>query len=132
MSTASRLHAVIAAVCPINGISIGVLGQSASVNIDFDQSATQAQQTTAQSALASFDWSDAAQAAWQNLQERTAAKAVFVANTDASAKILRAAALALLDQINVIRAALPTPLPAITVAQAKAAIQNKIDGGTVD
>lgn len=39
--------------------------------------------------------------------------------------IERALALALLDQINVIRAALPTPLGAITVNQAVTAIKNK-------
>lgn len=38
---------------------------------------------------------------------------------------LRAFALALIDQLNVIRAALPVPLPAITPAQAIAAIRNK-------
>jgi hypothetical protein len=37
----------------------------------------------------------------------------------------RALALALLDQINTIRAALPTPLTAITPAQALAAIRTK-------
>lgn len=38
---------------------------------------------------------------------------------------VRALALALLDQINVLRAALPTPLVAITPAQAMAAIRTK-------
>jgi hypothetical protein len=37
----------------------------------------------------------------------------------------RAFILALIDQINVLRAALPTPLPAITPAQAMAAIRQK-------
>lgn len=37
----------------------------------------------------------------------------------------KALALALLDQINIIRAALPAPLPAITPAQALAAIRAK-------
>jgi hypothetical protein len=38
---------------------------------------------------------------------------------------LRALVLTLIDQLNVIRAALPTPLPAITPAQALAAIRTK-------
>lgn len=38
---------------------------------------------------------------------------------------LKALALTLLDQINIIRAALPTPLAAITPAQAITAIRNK-------
>lgn len=37
----------------------------------------------------------------------------------------RALVLALIDQLNVIRAALPVPLPAITPAQALTAIRNK-------
>lgn len=39
--------------------------------------------------------------------------------------VWKALALALLDQINIIRAALPVPLPAITPAQALAAIRAK-------
>jgi hypothetical protein len=38
---------------------------------------------------------------------------------------VKALVLALIDQLNVIRAALPTPLPAITPAQALAAIRTK-------
>jgi hypothetical protein len=38
---------------------------------------------------------------------------------------VRALVLALIDQLNTIRAALPTPLPAITPAQALAAIRTK-------
>jgi hypothetical protein len=38
---------------------------------------------------------------------------------------LKALVLALIDQLNTIRAALPTPLPAITPAQALAAIRTK-------
>lgn len=37
----------------------------------------------------------------------------------------KAIVLALIDQLNIIRAALPTPLPAITPAQAITAIRNK-------
>src|SRR5262245_11885926 len=63
MTPAQRLHNVIAAVAPIDGISIGVLGNTASVRIDFKQSATDPQKAAAQTALQSFDWSDAAQTA---------------------------------------------------------------------
>lgn len=38
---------------------------------------------------------------------------------------MKALVLTLIDQLNVIRAALPTPLPAITPAQAIAAVRNK-------
>lgn len=44
---------------------------------------------------------------------------------DAWPLAIKALALALIDQLNVIRAALPTPLPAITPAQAVAAVRAK-------
>jgi hypothetical protein len=131
MDPSARLTQAVAAICPVIGVSISA-PSAAGVRIVFDPAATQAQQASAQAVVASFDWSDAAQLAWQNLQDRAAAKAVFASNTDAAAKILRATALVLLDQVNTIRAALPTPLPAITVAQARTAIQNKIDNGAAD
>lgn len=51
---------------------------------------------------------------------------------EANSELQRAILLTLLDQINTIRAALPTPLGAITPAQAKTAVQNKIASGAAD
>lgn len=68
MSSAIRLASVIGSVCPIHGVSIGQEGQAASVRIDFKLEATQQQRTAAQNALAAFDWSDAAQTAWNENQ----------------------------------------------------------------
>lgn len=82
--------------------------------------------------LTSFDFSDAAQVAWQNLQDRSAASTIFMVDTSSSAKVLRATILVLLDEINILRAASVPSLSARTVAQARTAIQAKIDGGTVD
>lgn len=50
----------------------------------------------------------------------------------ANAEAQRAILLTLLDQINTIRSALPTPLSAITPAQAKTAVINKINSGSAD
>lgn len=55
-----RLHSTIAAVCPIHGVS-GVQGN---VRIDYKAEATSQQQTAAQTALAAFDWSQAAHDLW--------------------------------------------------------------------
>lgn len=55
-----RLTATLQAVCPVLGVS-GVQGN---VRIDYDPAATASQQTAAQSALAAFDWSQAAQDLW--------------------------------------------------------------------
>ena len=55
----------------------------------------------------------------------TASRAKAQAIIDAYPIELRALVLALVDALNVIRAALPAPLPPITPAQALAAIRNK-------
>lgn len=145
-----RLHETIAAVCPILGVS-GVQG---SVRIDFDPSATVQQQTNAQTALTNFDWSQAAEDAWLNLQNRADADTIVQSNGGSLGKALRAEAAVLIDELNNIRqwivafkaqtalatnlanfqtrvAALPD-MPDRTLAQAKTAIQNKLNGGTVD
>jgi len=56
-----RLHASIAAVCPIDGVA----GSQGNVRIDYRPEATAQQQADAQSALAAFDWSQAAQDQWE-------------------------------------------------------------------
>jgi hypothetical protein len=109
ITLASRLHAVIAVVCPIDGVAIldPILHTA---RIDFSSSATNPQKTAANSALATFDWSDPAQVTFD----------AAAANTAASASIDRGAtniglpvdkltvglALTILDEINVIRSAL--------------------------
>lgn len=126
-----RLYATIQAVCPVDGVALINVAAHA-VRIDFNASATQTQKDAANAAIVAFDWSAAADAAFQVQQDRANAIAIFLADTSPAGKVLRGAILALIDQLNVIRAALPAPLGAITVAQAKAAVQAKINGGTVD
>lgn len=60
--------------------------------------------------------------------------AITQLSTDPSgiSKLNRAILLTLLDQLNTIRAALPIPLSAITPAQARAAVQAKINSGVAD
>jgi hypothetical protein len=144
----ARLHSVIAAVCPI----VGVSGAPGSVTIHYNN-ATAQQQTDAQAALTAFDWSQAAHDAWLNLQDRTAAAAKLDLTT-AEAKVLRGLVLALVDELNNIRQWLVafkaataastnyatlksgigglSNMPDRTLAQAKTAIQNAINAGTVD
>lgn len=64
----ARLAATLAGTCPIVGVSVGKAGDSATVRIDFDSTATASQKTAAQNALAAFDWSDAAHSAWEDVQ----------------------------------------------------------------
>lgn len=151
--TAVRLHQTIAALTPIHGVRVGTAGSSATCEIKFKPEATGPQQAAAQNALDTFDWSDAATAAWANLQSRTDASALM--NTvKAEGKVLRALVLVLIDEINALRqwvaafkaataaatnlanlqtrvAGLPN-MPDRTLAQAKTAIANTLDAGTVD
>lgn len=60
-TTTLRLHALLAAVCPIDGVS----GSQGGVRIDFRPEATAQQRADAQAVLASFDWSPSAHAAWE-------------------------------------------------------------------
>jgi hypothetical protein len=146
---ALRLLTAIQAVAPlVTDISVS-WGISSSVQVR-----PASQQAVAQPTIDAFDWSDVAQAAWQNLQNRTTAKATVDTGIDADAKALRAIVAMLLDEVNDLRAwivsfkvetaaatnlanfqtrvATLPGMPARTVAQAKTAILNKIDGGTVD
>lgn len=131
-----RLHQTIAAVCPIDGISIDKPGDSSTCKFFPAPSATSTQVTAGQNALTAFDWTDAAYQNWLLQQLRVTANAnVGTAAPGLSEPVyvaLRAIVELVVDQLNTIRAALPSPLAALTYAQAKTAIQNKINAGTVD
>lgn len=73
-------------------------------------------------------WTNAQRTAAQNVIDTAPAatpQLAAQAQIDALPLYEKAFILALIDQINVLRAALPAPLPAITPAQAIAAIRNK-------
>jgi len=63
---------------------------------------------------------------------RSQASGAISGGNEPVSELQRAVLLTLLDQINTIRAALPTPLGAITPAQARTAVQNKINSGAAD
>lgn len=69
MNVTIRLHDSIAAVCPIQGVSIGVIGVSATVQFQARSNATGAQLAAAQAVINVFDWSDAAGLAYENSKE---------------------------------------------------------------
>jgi hypothetical protein len=143
MDVYQRLYQTILAVCPIEGVSVPTVGNSATVRIDYQPSATAAQQAAAQAALASFDWSTTAQAAWELAQNQAAAVPQLEA-TDQVTIGVRALAYQCLQVINANAAAIaelqtlakaagwnvtqPTPAQ-LTSAQAKAAIAAIISSG---
>lgn len=54
MNFTTRLHAAIAAVCPITGVSIGIVNDKKTWRIFFDDAATDGQKQAAQAALNAF------------------------------------------------------------------------------
>ena len=89
MNSIERLHATLAAVCPILGVSVPSVGSSVGVVVSYDPAATAPQISAAQSALAAFNWSQSSQNTFQTQQDRTAAKAAFASSTDSLYKLLR-------------------------------------------
>jgi hypothetical protein len=103
---------------PILGVSIANRADRATWRVDFDPAATAAQRSAAATLLTTV----AIDAAAQTAQDQKEAQAQI----DAIPIVLKAIVLTLVDQINVLRAALPTPLPAVTPQQAISAIRNKV------
>lgn len=71
-NTAAQLHAAIAAVCPIHGVSIGRKDDKATWRIDFKDGASDLQRSEAILALQAFDVA-AAKVAEQAKRDRAAA-----------------------------------------------------------
>lgn len=86
-----RLSNAIALVCPIHGVSIGLIGDKATWKISFKPEATANQIAAANEVVQTFDTSPEAESAWKLLQEREAAKSNIV-GVDASAIRFRAPA----------------------------------------
>lgn len=106
-----------AAGIPIDGVSIGDVADRSTWAAQYTAAATPAQITQGNGLLLTAPINAAAQAA----QDQRDAQA----RVDALEITLKAIVLALVDQLNVIRAALPSPLGPITPAQALAAIRTK-------
>jgi hypothetical protein len=102
---------------PIESVSIGDPADRATWRVTFAPTATPAQQATAATILTTV----AVDAAAQNAQDQRDAQALI----DGAPILTKAIVLALIDEINLIRAALPVPLGPRTPAQAIAAIRAK-------
>lgn len=108
-----RLHSAIAAVAPIEGISVGRLGDPATVKIQFQKAATDEQRAAAASALKEFDWTP------ETSEARAKREAIAsVASETAQKKADDAEKQALLDGLNECRALLS--LKPIELAELKA------------
>jgi hypothetical protein len=110
-------QALRAAGIPIVGVTINDPANRGTWRVTFDPSATPAQITQGNALLATV----AIDATGLHAQDQKDAQGEI----DAIPIVTKAIVLALVDQLNVIRAALPTPLAPITPAQAIAAIRAK-------
>lgn len=111
------IQALKAAGIPVDGVSIGDPANRATWIVQYGAAATAPQKTAGAALLLTVAIDAAAQAAQDDLDAQLAIDAVPL--------VLKAIVLALIDQLNLIRAALPSPLGAITPAQAIAAIRAK-------
>lgn len=129
MSTLLRLHAVLAAVLPIDGVGV----RDAAVplgpgNVRVTPDSAQAQ---AQTIIDTFDWSAGAQMAWERQQARGPAIDAL-ATSEVSSVLMRALLAVLLDEINTLRGAVIPALLPRTLTQLRVAIQTRIDSGAMD
>ena len=147
-ATVDRMRDAILTVAAITSVSIGTHGVSASVIVG-----PASRQATAQPVIDAFDWSQAAQDAYDNVRARTRATNL-TSNPISEMKAQRAFALVSLDEVNVLRAWLASfktevaaaatladlkirvatlpATPARTPAQLKTAVNNKIAAGEAD
>lgn len=65
----ARLHQVVSAVCPIEGVSVGQYANRSTWSFDPLPGATSQQRTSAQAVIDAFDDSAEAQAAWEEDQK---------------------------------------------------------------
>jgi hypothetical protein len=101
MNVVIRLDSAVRAVCPeIDGVSVGTPGDPATVRIDFRPAATDAERKAAESAVAAFDWSEAAQLRWEAARNVPAA-AELLASADPVPQAVRVLMRAVVDEINV-------------------------------
>ena len=96
----ARLYTAISAACPVVGVSVGTPGDIGTVRIDYGPAATAPQRAAAEAALAAFDWSDAAQSAWELSQTRTAALTGLLTRGDDIAIGVRAITRAITTLVN--------------------------------
>lgn len=87
MSALARLHADIAAVCPIVGVAVPTLGTSVGARIDYDPSATAPQRAAADAVLAAFDWTPALDAVYEARQAKAKASDFYDRAQTAQAEI---------------------------------------------
>ena len=120
----ARLLETLSAVSPV----VGVSGTTAT-RIDYNPEPTTEQRAAAEAALAAFDWSDEAQAAWERGKRREAAIA-SLNSSEPTMVALRGFVTVLIRRFRVLLTALG--LPTLTTAQLIETWADVIADGEVD
>jgi hypothetical protein len=79
---------------------VSVSGGRGTARIDYADSATQAQRTQGDAILAGFDWSEAADVAYQLQRQRAEAEGLIDSPAQGHERLVRALALMILDEFN--------------------------------
>jgi YD repeat-containing protein len=98
---------------------VGVLLVSESpptVTVQYDAAATPTQIINGNAFATAFDWTPAGHAARETTRARTAAGVLLAASQNNQAMLFRAVAAVLLDELNILRAAMPRGIVSITRA----------------
>jgi hypothetical protein len=118
MSAFTSLHQQLTdAGIPINGVS-----QTA---VDYKPEATAPQRTQGDAILAGFDWSDVAEAVRQVARNRVDALPLFL-NSTPLGQILRAEALVLIDDINLLRGWITSFKLAVSLSTSLADLKTRV------
>lgn len=126
----SRLDATLrGAGIPIDGIA----GEEGSIRVDYQASATPTQRTQGASIVAGFDWSAGADATYIAKQSKTAATTgVDNGNLQAGSDLQRMVyclAIVAMNEINILRAAIPHRIVSITRATTTATVVTELAHG---
>lgn len=115
-----------AAGIPIDGVS----GSQGAIRVDYQPAATGPQRTQGDAIVAAFNWADAADSVYIAQQSKLQATIGIdngqLQSGDKMERLIRALALVVLDEVNILRAASVPALSARSAAQLVIAIKAKI------
>jgi hypothetical protein len=114
-------QALVTAGFPVTGVSL-VSSSPVTVSVQYQDGATTQQITNGNAFAASFDWSPAAQNTRAVVQAHADSSSLLSVVADRHAMLFRAVAAVLIDELNIIRAAVPRGIVSITRASTTATV----------
>ena len=126
----SRVTAAVQAAAPVAGVSVSPGDPAPVVRVDYAPEATPEQIAAAAAAVAGFDWSAEADAAWAVAQFRSSASAALTERGDEIGVAIRAILRVVHAGLNQIRS--HVGIPTVTWEEAQARIDQAIAAGLAD